>query len=160
MGEEERALRRPVVHGSRMLSWVERRADSVRKLRLKGGFDGAFVDISSEALGRLIAITASSLTEIRVHYGYCCFPYLKLFWKSVPVSVAPHGRLRSFVVERIRAVVFESDVEPLGQLTGSLEELVLTFSDSEIFVNASPLSRLPESFCALTELRRLKLSHL
>jgi len=78
----------------------------------------------------------------------------------VPVSVAPHGRLRSFVVERIRAVVFESDVEPLGQLTGSLEELVLTFSDSEIFVNASPLSRLPESFCALTELRRLKLSHL
>ena len=112
-------------------------------------------------MGRLIAITASSLTEIRVDYGYCCFPYLKLFWKSVPVSVAPHGRLRSFVVERIRAVVFESDVEPLGQLlTGSLEELVLTFSDSEIFVNASPLSRLPESFCALTELRRIKLSHL
>ena len=95
----------------------------MRKLRLKGGFDGAFVDISSEDLGRLIAITASSLTESRVDYGYCCFPYLKLFWKSVPVSVAPHGRLRSFVVERIRAVVFESDVEPLGQLLTGISSL-------------------------------------
>ena len=44
---QEWALSRRV-HASRVISWAERRAGSVRKLYLKGGFEGALEDFSSE----------------------------------------------------------------------------------------------------------------
>ena len=55
--EEERARLRPIVHASRVISWAERRAGSVRKLHFEGGFCGAFEDFSPWYLGRLVTLT-------------------------------------------------------------------------------------------------------
>ncbi len=81
---------------------------------------------------------------------------LKPFWKSLRASVVPAGQLRSFVVRGVDAS--ESDVEPLGQLAGSLEELALSayyINASGSAIHGSRLPRFPEFFCALTELRYL-----
>ena len=102
----------------------------------------------------------SSLTGIRIG------PWLdklceKPFWESVRASVVRAGRLRSLVVKGPFADASESDLEPLGQLAGSLEELVLcTCSYDGVSGSSRPGSRLerfPKSLCALTELRRLAL---
>ena len=148
-------LRRLVVHASRVISWAERRAGWVRKLHLAGKYSGAHKDFSPEDLGRLVAVAASSLTELRIGCGLTTELYQKPFWKSLRDSVVPDGRLRSFVV--VDAVASESDVEPLGQLAGSLEELVLSTFLLGDDVHRDGLPRFPESFCALTELRRLEL---
>ncbi len=57
---QEWALSRPVVHGSRVISWAQRRAGSVRRLQFEGGFRGAFEDFSSWDLGRLVTVTGPS----------------------------------------------------------------------------------------------------
>ena len=157
--EEERARRRPVVHASRVISWAERRAGSVRKLHFEGGFRGALNDFSSLDLGTIVAVAAPSLTGIRIRVG----PYAqkkKPFWESLRGSVARAGRLRSLAVKGVFADVSESDVDSLGQLAGSLEELVLDphFDRPGGFEGVDfRLRRFPESLCALTELRRLAL---
>ena len=154
---QERALRRPVFHASRVISWAERRAGSVRKLHLKGKYSGAPEDFSSQDLGRLDAVVGSSLTELRIAGDLrvlCLVP----FWESLRNSVTPAGRLRSLVVTS--ADPSESEVEPLGQLAGSLEELVLSpcnVGERGAYPPAGRLQRFPESFFALTELRRLVL---
>ena len=52
----EQALRRRCVPGSRVISWAERRAGWVRKLRLEADFRDALEDFSPEDLGRLVAV--------------------------------------------------------------------------------------------------------
>jgi hypothetical protein len=52
----EQALRRRCVPGSRIISWAERRAGWVRKLRLEADFRDALEDFSPEDLGRLVAV--------------------------------------------------------------------------------------------------------
>ena len=157
--EEERAPRRPSVHASRFISWAERRAGSVRKLHFEGGFRGALNDFSSLDLGTIVAVAAPSLTGIRIRVG----PYAqkkKPFWESLRGSVVRAGRLRSLAVKGVFADVSESDVDSLGQLAGSLEELVLDphFDRPGGFEGVYfRLRRFPESLCALTELRRLAL---
>jgi len=153
---QRRGRRFPVVHASRVVSWAERRAGSVRKLYLVGGYPETFEEFSSEDLGTLVAIVGPSLTELDADCGLDELDQ-EPFWKSLRASVAPAGLLRSLVVRGFLADVPESEVEPLGQLAGSLEELVLTVSKSGDGP-ASQLSCFPESFCDLTELRRLELS--
>ena len=152
------ALRRPVIHASKVISWAERRAGSVRRLHLKEGCIVSREPFTSEDVGRLVAATASSLTELWI----CCGLYKQYepLWESLRDSFVPAARLRSLVVKRIYVDVSESDVEPLGQLSGTLEELVLDtyFDDPEAFEGIEVgLPRFPESLCALTELRRLEL---
>ena len=164
------ARRCPVVHASRVISWAERRASWVHRLFISGGggFKGELEDFSPEDLGKLVVVVGSSLAEIRVDWDLDEQEeqYVGRFWESLRDSVAPHRRLRSLVVQGVFADVFESEVEPLGQqIAGSLEELVLSPRDIDglSYLNQdSPFGppRFPESFCALTELRRIKLSHL
>ena len=157
-------LRRPVVHASRVISWAERRAGWVRELHLAGNYSGALKDLSPEDLGRLVAVVGPSSTALRIgpdpnqwestFFELCQKPS----WKSLRASVFPARRLRSFVVRSADAS--ESDVEPLGQLAGSLEELALSTlhsGDDGSHKQESGLPRFPESFRALTELRHLEL---
>ena len=157
-------LRRPVVHASRVISWTERRAGWVRELHLAGNYSGALKDLSPEDLGRLVAVVGPSSTALRIgpdpnqwestFFELCQKPS----WKSLRASVFPARRLRSFVVRSADAS--ESDVEPLGQLAGSLEELALSTlhsGDDGSHKQESGLPRFPESFRALTELRHLEL---
>ena len=147
----------PPVQASRVISWAERRAGSVHKLYLDGGFRGALEDFSSKDLGALLAVTGPSLTDIFVGRRVIELPE-KPFWEAVRESVVPAGRLRSFVVHGMFADALEY-CETFGQLAGSLEELVL---DSVLAINPQVfrgddlrLARFPEAFCALTELRVL-----
>ena len=59
----EWALRHPV-HDSRVISCAERRAGWVRKLHLQKNYKEPPQDFSPEHWGRLVAVAASSLTEI------------------------------------------------------------------------------------------------
>ena len=165
--QEDRTPRRPVVHASRVISWAERRAGWVRKLHFQEGYgyDEDYEDFTSADLRALVAVAASSLTGIRID---ACHDKLlqKPFWESVRDSVAPAGRLRSFIVRGIESDVLESDVEPLGKLAGSLEELELGTNLKNNFDylqtrmsegHSFGLPRFLESFFALTELRRFAL---
>ena len=173
---QELAPYRPVIHASRVIPWAQRRAGSVRKLRLvlmdpheedderDEDDEGDLKDFSSGDLGTLIAVIGSSLTEIKVRFDSGRDErYEKQFWKSLRDLVVPAGRLRSLRVKGIESVLLESDVGPLAQLAGSLEELVLHTSEEDDFYgrdfedSESGLSGFPKSLCALTELRRLEL---
>ena len=90
----------------------------MRKLRLEGGFREAIEDFSSEDLGTLVAVTGSSLTELSFGGGFSSLS-VKPFWELVRGPVIPAGRLRSLMIMGKFADVYESDVEPLGQLAGS-----------------------------------------
>ena len=56
----------PFVRASRVISWVERRADWVRKLLLKGEYHytNTLKGFNAEDSGRLVAVAGSSLTEL------------------------------------------------------------------------------------------------
>ena len=175
----------PFVHGSRVISWAERRAGSVRRLFITAVEDGATKDFSFKEMGGLVGAAAPSLTalgfdfelyvrsqlwgELRLRRGgHYILPDLKPFWKEVRDSVAPAGRLRTLVVRG--ADFSESDLEPLGQLAGSLEKLMLrvfNFEDPRYPSPGDPgiprrgigLPRFPELLCDLTELQVLLLHH-
>ena len=165
--------RDPIVHASRVISWAQRRAGSVRKLHLMGEADDGqsdsnepFVrlldDFTAEDLGALLAVVGSSLTEILFDLGKKELAE-RPFWEALRESVVPAGRLRSLLVPNIKSVVNASDVEPLGQLVGSLEMLVLeSTGDPDAPDPDAPdgagLSCFPESVCSLTKLRRLALT--
>ena len=161
---QEWASRRPVVHASSIISWAERRAGSVRKLDLKEGFEGALEDFSAKDLSELLAVVGSSLTHISIaseQLRGSCFLYKLLrkpFWESLRDSVVPAGQLRSLGVRGISSAVLESDVEPLAQLAGTLEELVLDVSRLCRPYGPGP-PRFPEFICSLTKLRRLSVSY-
>ena len=160
---QRQAPRSPVVHGSRVISWAERRVDSVRKLHLMSHFmrwkaPESVKGFSVEDLCALVEVVAPSLTEFRMtsvsDYSFCHL-LEKTFWESLQGSIVPAGRMRSFVVEGYtHADITESVVAPLGRLAGSLEEVVLVTG-----LNNSSVGQLrfPVSFCDLTELRRLVL---
>ena len=147
--------RLPPVRASRVISWAERRAGSVHKLYLDGGFRGALEDFSSKDLGALLAVTGPSLTDIFVGRRVIELPE-KPFWEAVRESVVPAGRLRSFLVIGLFADALEC-FETFGQLAGSLEKLVLAPDPVCRFFRGDDvgLARFPEAFCALTELRVL-----
>ena len=118
---------RPGVHASRIISWAECRAGSVRKLRLDGGYAGNFDDFSPEDLGALVRVVGSSLTEISLGSGVdrlCAEP----FWESLRDYVVPAGRLRSFVVTGIQSHAFNSITEIPATISSlkKLEEFRLT----------------------------------
>ena len=156
-----RALRTPVVHGSRVISWADGRSCWVRRLHLRGEYSGAFQDFSSEDLGRLVAVVGSSVTKLWIRYDDLCGLSAEPFWESLRHFVVPRGRLRSFVAEGIIADVSESDLEPLGQLAGSLEELLVNLVDAgglrQPRGGEFRSRRFSESLCALKEPRRLEL---
>ena len=91
-GEEERARLRPVVHASRVISWAERRAGSLRKLHFKGECWGALGDFSSEDLGALVAVAAPSLTGMRIRKPSPWLPPLQpslpSFFLSISLALA------------------------------------------------------------------------
>ena len=149
--------RLPPVRASRVISWAERRAGSVHKLYLDGGFRGALEDFSSKDLGALLAVTGPSLTDINVGQRLIELSE-KPFWEAVREAVVPAGRLRSFVVHGVFADALEC-CETFGHLAGSLEELVLVpvrVCNPELsWGDELGLARFPEAFCALTELRVL-----
>ena len=156
-----RALRTPVVRGSRVISWADGRSCWVRRLHLRGEYSGAFQDFSSEDLGRLVAVVGSSLTKLWIRYDDLCGLSAEPFWELLLHFVVPRGRLRSFVAEGIIADVSESDLEPLGQLAGSLEELLVNLVDAgglrQPRGGKFRSRRFSESLCALKEPRRLEL---
>jgi len=133
----------------------------VRRLHLRGEYSGAFQDFSSEDLGRLVAVVGSSLTKLWIRYDDLCGLSAEPFWELLLHFVVPRGRLRSFVAEGIIADVSESDLEPLGQLAGSLEELLVNLVDAgglrQPRGGKFRLRRFSESLCALKEPRRLEL---
>ena len=147
----------PAVHASRVISWAEKRAGSVRELYLDGWYQGALdeslkVGFKAEDLGRLVQVVGPSLISIGTGRGLS--ELLKRpFWEALRDSVVPAGRLRSLAV--LEADPSEPDVEPLGQLAGSLELLSLEAPDSQD--RAHGLPRFPGFVCALTKLRRLVL---
>jgi len=159
------------VDASRVIAWAERRAGSVRKLRivrkkdvredlLLDEFSSEDFGFSSEDLGELVDVVGPSLTDIFIgpNLSELCDEQSP-FWESLRDSVVPFGRLRSLVVKGIEPALPESDVEPLAQLAGSLEELVLetvNYDDPRMGYDAG-LPRFPEAFFALKELRRLVL---
>ena len=158
---QEWALSRRV-HASRVISWAERRAGWVRELHLAGNYCGALKDLSPEDLGRPVVGPSSTALRIGPDPNQWESTFFELCqkpsWKSLRASVFPARRLRSFVVRSADAS--ESDVEPLGQLAGSLEELALSTlhsGDDGSHKQESGLPRFPESFRALTELRHLEL---
>ena len=153
--EKEAPLER-VVDASRVISWAERRASSVRKLLCKKGAPGFIDDFGPKDLKRLFAAVASSLTELEISFNRN-EGREKPFWDALRDSIAPTGRLRSLVVEGLECGTLESDLEPLGRLlAGSLEELVLSAAHPQTLNGPDfGLPSFPESLCALTELRRL-----
>ena len=120
----------PVIHASRLISWAERRAGSLRKLRLEGWPWTSFrplEDFSPEDLGALVRVVGSSLTEISLGRGVgmlCEEP----FWESLRDYVVPAGRLRSFVVTGIQSHAFNSITEIPATISSlkKLEEFRLT----------------------------------
>ena len=157
--------RLPVVHASRVISWAERHAGSVRKLRLSREEKGALDDFSAEDLGRLVSVVGSSLTEFSVEtrcgdgFGQ---PFVKKpLWKALRDSVVPARRLRSLVVKGIAFGVSEDDIRPIRQLAGSLEVLELGAAKMKDrpYYKFTPLGLpfFPEFVCSLTNLRRLSL---
>ena len=154
----ERLSRYPVVHASRVISWAERHAGSVRKLHFKGGDDTAdHKDFSPEDAGALLAAVGSSLTHLLFDSSIDEGP----FWDAMRSSVVPAGRLRSFDLSGSLPASIEADFGCLGQLAGSLEEvaLVARYFDSREAIQSLRygLPRFPEFVCDLKELRRLKL---
>ena len=151
--------RGPAVHASRVISWAEKRSGSVRGLHLEGGFKEALKDFTSEDLGMLVAVAASSLTEISINSDLSEL-LKKPFWNLFRESVVHAGRLRSFTIDGYNSDLPDVDVEALGKLAGSLEEVVLdSCYDDEREASASAgLSRFPESFLVLKKLRRLNLT--
>ena len=133
----------------------------MRRLHLRGEYIGAFQDFSSEDLGRLVAVVGSSLTKLWIRYDDLCGLSAEPFWEFMRRFVVPHGLLRSFSAEGIFGDASESDLEPLGQLAGSLEELLVNLEGASGHKHPRGvkfrLRRFPESICALTELRRLEL---
>ena len=167
---QQLAPHRPVVHASRVISWAEKRASSVRVLDLKKVSDEDLKHFSSENLGALVRVVGPSLTEISIDAGVGQLVATP-FWDSLRDSVVPAALLRSFVVGSLQRImpdgsiqllmpdVLESYVEPLAQLAGSLEELELRTGHLGIgVVPGVTLPRFPEALCALTELRRLVLT--
>ena len=128
---------------------------------LKRGLRGALEDFSPEDLRALVALVATAgslLTDLWVSCGLDEQP--ETFWGALRDSFVPAGRLRSLVVNGPFSDASKSGVEPLGQLAGSLEELVLSpynFGELGAYKAGSRLQRFPESFFALTELRSLVL---
>ena len=88
----EQALRRRCVPGSRVISWAERRAGSLRKLHFKGECWGALGDFSSEDLGALVAVAAPSLTGMRIRKPSPWLPPLQpslpSFFLSISLALA------------------------------------------------------------------------
>ena len=54
----------PLVHGSRVLSWAERREGSVRTLLITRVEDGATKDFSFKEMGRLVTVASPKLTNL------------------------------------------------------------------------------------------------
>ena len=149
---QEPALRTPIVNGWKVVSWAERRADSVRKLRVKGKI--------GEALARLVAIVGLSLTVIRIDSGLDA-PFAFPFWVALGKFVFSAGRLRSLVVTGVDCTITSYCFFKIVQLAGSLEELVLeteyTTAPDSVDRGRFGLTRFFASFFSLEELRRLAL---
>ena len=80
------------------------------------------------------------------------------FWAALRARVVPARKLRKFYVMGIPKGLSMSDVEPLGQLRGSLE--VLGLHGCESASNPpSGLRRFPESFLGLTNLKKLAFAY-
>jgi len=158
--EEGRGPRRgdPVVHASRVIAWAQQRAESVRKLRLEVRVNSDPDDFTSNDLAALVAAVGPRLEEISLGSGSRWMS--RPFWASLRHSVIPAGKLRSLSVwGHASEAISESDVEPLAQLSGSLEELVISGSGSIAPDSTQPgLPRFPEFVLALTELTRLALN--
>ena len=141
----------PRVHASRVISWAQRRAGSVRELHVLKTYNEDLEVFTSGQLGELAAAVASSLAKIDIAFNQNKL-LRRPFWNELQAHVVPAGQLRSFRIEGI----FPDAIECLetfgGGLAGSLEVLELGAEDNE-----PGLPRFPGSFCDLAALRRLVL---
>ena len=148
----------PPFQGSRVVAWAQRCASSVHRLFYYGSYGkGSIIDFEPEDLVALVTAVGPYLTDIFVEEDSeeLLGPP---FWEALRDSAVLAGKLRSLVVIRSPGFVFsETDIEPLGQLEGSLEELKLNFYLDHDF-ETSGFAHKPESLFALTNLRYLKLS--
>ena len=145
----------------RAIEWASRHAGSVRKLHVYedvAGFGWESAEYGEAWLARLVALVGPHVTDVFVSFGELC---KGPFWKSLRDFVVPAGRLRSFGVRD--CIDFDSSgpcLEALGQLAGSLEELLLLIEDKSHLGGpggTKGLPRFPESLLALKKLRRLVL---
>ncbi len=127
--------REPVVRASRVISWARTHAESVRKLYLALGNGAPLGDFKATNFAQLVSTVGPRLTEIGIDTG--CEKLLgPPFWTALRARVVPARKLSLLRVTSIPKGVSMSDVEPLGQLRVSLEELILWRSD---LVNNEPL---------------------
>ena len=130
--------REPVVRASRVISWARTHAESVRTLWINPrtfSLVPSLDDFNATNFAQLVAAVGPHLTEIGIDTG--CEKLLgPPFWTALRARVVPARKLSLLRVTSIPKGVSMSDVEPLGQLRVSLEELILWRSD---LVNNEPL---------------------
>ena len=124
-GSSRRSPRRePVVRASRVISWAQQRAESVRALLLFNRNGASLGDFNATNFAQLVAAVGPHLTKLVAGLGF-----EKLvgppFWASLRGGVVPARKLRTLQVINIKKGLSMSDVEPLVQLRGSLEVLSL-----------------------------------
>ena len=141
----------PRVHASRVISWAQRRAGSVRELHVLKTYNEDLEVFTSGQLGELAAAVASSLAKIDIAFNQNKL-LRRPFWNELQAHVVPAGQLRSFRIEGSFADAVECLETFGGGLAGSLEVLELGTKDSEL-----GLPRFPGSFCDLAALRHLHL---
>ena len=145
----------PRVHASRVISWAQRRAGSVRELHVLKTYNEDLEVFTSGQLGELAAAVASSLAKIDIAFNQNKL-LRRPFWNELQAHVVPAGQLRSFRIEGSFADAVECFETFGGGLAGSLEVLELEaetpFGEGEL-----GLQRFPGSFCDLAALRRLVL---
>ena len=147
---------KPVVRASRVLSWARTHAESVRTLALNPRNGASLGSFTATDFAQLVAAVGPHLTMVVIREGFT-----KLlgppFWAVLRARVIPARKLRVLEVVDIPKGFSTSDVEPLVQLRGSLEELFLWGSVSDFGNPSTGLRRFPESFLALTNLQKLSL---
>jgi hypothetical protein len=150
--------REPIVRASRVIAWARTHAESVRTLNLNHRNGASLGDFNAANFAQLVAAVGPHLTEIVIYDGF-----QKLlappFWAALRDSVVPARNLRTICVMDLPKGLSMSDVEPLAQLRGSLEELSLDVSSDNYGNPSIGLRRFSESFLGLTNLKKLELNY-
>jgi hypothetical protein len=148
--------REPVVRASRVLYWARTHAESVRILFLDERNGASLGDFDGTSLAQVVAAVGPHLTELWIEEGFG-----KLlgppFWAALRARIVGPRKLRKLIVVDVPKGFSASDIEPLVQLRGSLEVLILCGSDCEYGKPSIGLRRFPESFLGLTNLKSLPL---
>ena len=151
--------REPVVRATRVISWARTHAESVDGLYLNSRDGASLGDFNATNFAQLVAAVGPHLIAILIgkYFDHLLGPP---FWAALRALVVRGGRLRRLQVFDIPKAFSTSDVEPLTQLRGSFEVLVLCGLIGDDNVPLFGLRRFPESLLALTNLTALGLNFL